>query len=181
MNSGRAQLESIVLLSNDGLLPIRQQNRPNIYVEGMDTESVELYGNVVATPQESELAILRVNASEGFRPGQGPTDINIELPPDVIARISAVIEIGVPTIVGLNIGSTLVVLPDELIAETGATLMLFDVLDNPVLDVIFGAFNPVGKLPFELPSSMEAVRNQKEDVPYDSSDPLFEFGFGLTY
>lgn len=177
----RAQLESIVLLSNDGLLPIRQQNRPNIYVEGMDTESVELYGNVVATPQESELAILRVNASEGFRPGQGSTDVNIELPQDVIARISAVTEIGVPTIVGFNIGSSLVVLPGELIAETGATLMLFDVLDNPVLDVIFGAFNPVGKLPFELPSSMEAVRNQKEDVPYDSSDPLFEFGFGLTY
>jgi beta-glucosidase len=28
---------------------------------------------------------------------------------------------------------------------------------------------------------MEAVRQQKEDVPYDSEDPLFEFGFGLTY
>jgi beta-glucosidase len=28
---------------------------------------------------------------------------------------------------------------------------------------------------------MEAVRAQKEDVPYDSTDPLFEFGHGLTY
>lgn len=27
----------------------------------------------------------------------------------------------------------------------------------------------------------EAVRNQKEDVPYDSEDPLFPFGYGLSY
>jgi len=47
--------------------------------------------------------------------------------------------------------------------------------------VVFGKFNPAGKLPFELPSSMEAVRNQLEDVPFDSKDPLFEFGFGLSY
>jgi len=50
-----------------------------------------------------------------------------------------------------------------------------------LLDVVFGKFNPTGKLPFELPSSMEAVRKQKEDVPYDSENPLFEFGFGLSY
>jgi beta-glucosidase len=30
-----------------------------------------------------------------------------------------------------------------------------------------------------LPSSMEAVRNQQEDLPYDSKDPLYKFGFGL--
>ena len=28
---------------------------------------------------------------------------------------------------------------------------------------------------------MEAVRNQLTDVPYDSKDPLYEFGFGLNY
>jgi hypothetical protein len=36
-------------------------------------------------------------------------------------------------------------------------------------------------LPFELPSSMEAVTIQKEDLPYDSTNPLFKFGFGLSY
>ena len=40
---------------------------------------------------------------------------------------------------------------------------------------------PTGKLPFELPSSMDAVRAQKEDVPHDSKDPLFPYGHGLTY
>ena len=27
----------------------------------------------------------------------------------------------------------------------------------------------------------EAVRRQKEDLPYDSENPLFPFGYGLTY
>jgi len=49
------------------------------------------------------------------------------------------------------------------------------------LDVIFGKAKPGGHLPFELPSSMEAVKNQKEDVPYDSKDPLYKFGSGLSY
>jgi beta-glucosidase len=53
--------------------------------------------------------------------------------------------------------------------------------DEAVLDVIFGKANPQGKLPFELPSSMDAVRNQRPDVPYDSEQPLYPFGFGLSY
>jgi beta-glucosidase len=28
---------------------------------------------------------------------------------------------------------------------------------------------------------MEAVRQQKSDVPYDSENPLFPFGYGLRY
>ena len=57
----------------------------------------------------------------------------------------------------------------------------FGVSDEALLDVVFGPFAPTGKLPFELPSSMDAVRAQKEDVPFDSKDPLFPFGAGLGY
>jgi beta-glucosidase len=53
--------------------------------------------------------------------------------------------------------------------------------DAALFDILLGKFKPVGKLPFELPSSMEAVRKQKEDLPYDSEDPLYPFGHGLTY
>ena len=31
------------------------------------------------------------------------------------------------------------------------------------------------------PIFMEAVANQKTDVPYDSENPLFRFGFGIKY
>src|SRR5262249_37282749 len=127
-------------------------------------------------------AILRVNAvAGGFRPGFEGKEVSIEFPRETMDRIKAVVDTGVPTIVAINLGSTLVVLPRELLSRTKATLLVFDVLDDALLDVVFGRFNPVGKLPFELPSSMEAVRNQLEDVPFDSKDPLFKYGHGLSY
>jgi beta-glucosidase len=55
------------------------------------------------------------------------------------------------------------------------------VTDEALFDVLMGKFNPTGKLPFELPSSMDAVREQLEDLPYDSKAPLFKFGAGLSY
>ncbi len=61
-----------------------------------------------------------------------------------------------------------------LVGEYGAD-------DTAVLNVLFGKAQPEGKLPFELPSSMEAVKRQKEDLPHDSENPLYPFGFGLTY
>ena len=85
----------------------------------------------------------------------------------------------VPTVVSIHLDRPAVI-PE--IAEASAGLIgSFGAEDAAVLDVIFGRFNPTGKLPFELPSSMEAVHRQKTDLPYDSDDPVFPFGFGLSY
>ncbi len=48
----------------------------------------------------------------------------------------------------------------------------FDTSDEVLADVLFGKRKLQGKLPFELPSSREAVEKQKEDLPYDSENPL---------
>ena len=56
---------------------------------------------------------------------------------------------------------------------------VFGVSDEALFDVLLGKVAPTGKLPFEMPSSMDAVRAQLEDVPHDSKDPLFAIGFGL--
>jgi beta-glucosidase len=55
------------------------------------------------------------------------------------------------------------------------------VSDEALFDVLAGKFAPAGKLPFEMPSSMEAVGAQLEDVPGDSKAPLFAIGSGLAY
>jgi beta-glucosidase len=46
---------------------------------------------------------------------------------------------------------------------------------------VLGRTPPEGRLPFERPSSMEAVRAQLPDVPFDSLRPLFPHGHGLSY
>jgi len=47
------------------------------------------------------------------------------------------------------------------------------VADEILLQVILEGQETEGRLPFELPSSMEAVRSQRPDLPCDSQDPLF--------
>jgi beta-glucosidase len=85
----------------------------------------------------------------------------------------------VPTIVDIYIDRPAVI--PEISANAKGLLANFGASDEAVLDVIFGKAKPEGKLPLELPSSMDAVKNQKEDMPYDSKDPLYPFGFGLRY
>jgi len=108
----------------------------------------------------------------------GGAPIDLTLPPEEVQRLRAVMQ-AKPTVVVMFFDRPYVV-PD--IARDAAALVAhFGVSDEALLDVLSGAFAPAGKLPFELPSSMDAVRAQKEDVPYDSKDPLFPFGHGLTY
>ena len=58
---------------------------------------------------------------------------------------------------------------------------VFGVFDEIVLEVIFGDFNPIGKLPFDIPSSMKEVNEQFSDVPDDTKNPIFKYGHGLSY
>jgi len=85
----------------------------------------------------------------------------------------------VPTSVVLYLDRPAVI--PEISAAAKALIGEYGASDAAVLNVVFGVARPEGKLPFELPSSMEAVHNQKADVPYDSGNPLYPFGFGMSY
>ena len=55
----------------------------------------------------------------------------------------------------------------------------FGVSDDALLNVLTGRAKAQGHLPFELPSSMAAVEAQKSDVPHDSVNPLYAYGYAL--
>ena len=46
-------------------------------------------------------------------------------------------------------------------------------------DTLFGENSITGKLPFQIPASMEQVLAQREDMPKDIENPLYEYGFGI--
>ena len=59
---------------------------------------------------------------------------------------------------------------------------------NAIADVLFGEFNPAGRLPFSVPRSIGQVPvyyNKKAPQSHDyvemSASPLYSFGYGLSY
>jgi len=175
-----AQRKSIVLLKNDKqTLPLK--NGLKIYVEGIKPEAIAQYGEVVNDVSKADIAILRLVTPYEKRKGFierffHAGDLDFKEPEKT--RILNILN-KVPTVVDIYLERPAVI--PEIAEKSAALLGNFGAKDDAVLDVIFGKFAPQGKLPFELPSSMEAVRNQKEDVPHDSENPLFEFGHGLSY
>ena len=69
----------------------------------------------------------------------------------------------------------------EIKSLTAGLIGTFGVLDEVIFEAIYGNFNPSGKLPFEIPSSMEEVKKQKEDLPDDTDNPSYEYGYGISY
>ncbi len=175
-----AQRKSLVLLKNEkNTLPLKSGLK--IYVENIKPEAIRQYGQVVSDIAKADIAILRLNSPYEKRKGMmegffhaGELDFKEPEKTRVLNILNKI-----PTFVDIYLERPAVI--PEIAGKSAALLANFGASDEAVLDVIFGKFAPQGKLPFELPSSMDAVRKQKEDVPHDSENPLFEYGHGLSY
>ena len=176
----RAQRKSIVLLKNDKqTLPLKSGTK--IYAEGIKPEAIKGYGEIVDDISKANIAILRLSTPYEKRKGFMERffhagDLDFKDPEK--SRILKILN-QVPTVVDIYLERPAVV--PEFAEKSVALLGNFGANDSALLDVVFGKFAPQGKLPFELPSSMDAVKKQKEDLPYDSENPLFKFGHGLNY
>ena len=183
MEKGReAQALSMVVLKNEGLLPLKEGSK--IYVEGMSNlDALKGYGEVVKDISDADVVVKRITTpwddpkgnsmlEKFFR--QGRLWYNEE----ELAEISVLAD-QKPTVIVAQLERPTVL--TEVNEMCGAMLADFGTSDGVLADVLFGKRIPQGKLPFELPSSKEAIENQMEDVPYDSENPLFPFGYGLIY
>jgi len=181
-----AQRKSIVLLknnlTNDGkpLLPIK--NKTKIYVENIDKNVAAIYAEIVEKPEDADFILIRTQApfekrnsdivEKQFHQG------SLEFSAKEMNHIDYLSNIK-PIIICIYLDRPAIIAPID--AACQGLLCDFGAEDDAVLDVIFGNFNPSAILPIEIPRSMQAVNNQKEDLPYDSENPLYPFGFGLTY
>ena len=50
---------------------------------------------------------------------------------------------------------------------------------NAIADCLFGETAVTGRLPFQIPATMDQVLSQREDMPKDIENPLYEYGFGI--
>jgi beta-glucosidase len=173
-----AQRAAITLLADSGVLPLPTGRR--LYVEGVDPEIAARYGTVVATPAEADVAVLRLRAPFEER---GSTFENffhagsLAFPDDVIAHVREVAQ-AVPTVVDVLLDRPAILTP--IVEDVAALTANWGASGAALFDVLTGVAEPQGRLPFDLPRSMAAVERSRPDVPFDTVDPLFRFGHGLS-
>ena len=177
-----SQSMAMTLLKNEDDVLALTEN-PKLYVKNIDEQLAGRYAEITDTPEKADLALIRLatpwtpidtQVPFGRAFHHGDLDFKGEEKQAILTLLRTV-----PTIVVITLDRPAVI--PEIAAASKALLGEFGASDEAVLNVIFGKAAPQGKLPFELPSSMEAVRSQRPDVPSDSKDPLFPLGFGLSY
>ena len=177
-----AQVKSTILLKNQNkILPLK--NNLKCYLLGFRYKNqFSKYAEVVSNPEDADYIIVRKDTPYDQREGtmlesffhQGRLYYNEEELAE-LKRLSKTKKI--VSIVNLERGAVLT----ELDRLSEALLVDFGTQDHLMADILFGKEKPGGKLPIELPRSQQAANKQMEDIPYDSENPLYNFGHGLEY
>jgi beta-glucosidase len=185
-----AQRRSLVLLENDRamlpLKPVVANGTLRVYAVGIDTGAVRRAGwSVAADPAQADVAIVRLEAPfETLHPqymfGSMQHEGNLAFRDgvkgyDEFVKVSAQL----PTVVSVYLDRPAIL--TALRGKARAIVANFGVSDEALLDVLAGKASPQGKLPFDLPASMESVAAQKPDVAHDVPRPLYPFGTGKRY
>jgi beta-glucosidase len=92
--------------------------------------------------------------------------------------IAMVKKAGIPVVVVLISGRPMIVTEALPLADAFVAAWLPGSEGHGVADVLFGDYKPTGKLPVSWPRSMAQIPMNVGDKSYD---PLFPYGFGLTY
>jgi beta-glucosidase len=191
-----AMRKSIVLLKNDQqLLPIKAKTK--VYFEtyfeaGKDQAPTTAFTptasswefELVASKEEADLVVLWLNPHFNSLFSSDGSEIDIRLSKNKINTdyVNGVLS-KKPTITVINFTNPWVI--SEIEGEGLHTLVAtFGTTPEAILDVLAGKIKPSSKLPFSIPSSVDAVKSNLSDVPgYMEKEgyALFKFGHGLSY
>ena len=203
--ASRVHRESVVLLKNDGTLPLKDGTKVYAEAFGKSAEAGEaatkalreMLGNValVDTPDEAEVALLMVSPQSGAYFNATPGYLELDICED--KTVCNVDESGKPTtethkettLVGANrlagiaaavhahSGKVVSNINCPLAWEVGnvekvsdALTVGFDTYPSATLDVMFGRFAPVGKLPLTLPKGDEVLAVNADGVCISPND-----------
>jgi beta-glucosidase len=182
----RAVRESLVLLSNDGLLPLAAGKFPKIAVVGPNAD------NALAQLGDWSLGSSQYGPEYGQQPRELTSTVLATLEPlgNQNQLIEGVAALGKPFVLVL-VASKPLVLPESA-SKAGAIVSCF----NPgmrggqaLAELLFGDYCPTGKLTISYPRHVgqqplfySQVRGQHGDQYADlTQEPLFPFGHGLSY
>ncbi len=163
-------------------------------IEGTDRGG---FASAIATAKKADVVVLAVGESAQMS-GEAASRTQLSLPGVQEELVAALAATGKPLVVVLMNGRPLAI-PDVVERATAVVeaWWLGTEAGNALADVLFGDYNPSGKLPMTFPRSVGQIPifyNEKSTGrPYDPNSkwtskyidspnsPLFPFGFGLSY
>ncbi len=170
-----------------------------LYAKGcnISDDSTQLFSQAIAMASKAEVVVMAVGESAQMS-GEAYSRASIDIPGVQDELIKAVAKTGKPVVVLLMNGRPLTI--NWVVANISAILdtwLLGTEAGNAISDVLFGEYNPSGKLPVSFPYAVGQIpvyynhkntgRPRLDDSKFVSryidipNEPLYPFGFGLSY
>lgn len=183
------------ILEDKVLLQKLNQNGGNISVDTMSASN--LIKQAVETAGKADVVVLALGESQGMT-GEAASRSNLDIPENQRELMRAVLATGKPVVLVLSNGRPLTLeWENEHVPAILETWFLGTEAGNAIADVLFGDYNPAGKLTITFPRNVGQIPiyyaakntgrpldpNNKYtskylDVP---NTPLYPFGYGLSY
>ncbi len=191
-----AMRKSIVLLRNDAkLLPIAPKTKvyfETYFDDGKTKTPAKTFKpeinkwnlEFVSTKEEADVVILWLTPNGGslFSSNGSPIELQLSKNKIDVAHVNET-TYHKPTVMIINYTNPWVI--DEVDNPNVKTVLAtFGTTTDAILDVVTGAYNPTGKMPFSTPTSRKVVMENQSDVPgfmKPKGYALFKAGDGLAY
>ena len=145
-------------------------------------ENVTYYADAASVPADlnGQTVILVVGEKSGtHEPSWGTA--TLEFPEDQQALLNALDAAGANVVSVVLMNRAYVLTP--VVEKSDSVLLAYrpgvTVGADAVVEALYGESAITGKLPFQIPATMDQVLAQREDLPKDIVDPLFDYGFGI--
>jgi beta-glucosidase len=167
-------------------------------VEAQDTaNSAQMLAEAVQLAKQSDVVIMALGESQGMT-GEAASRSNISIPGNQQQLLKAIHATGKPVVLVLMNGRPLTLeWEDANIPSILETWFLGTEAGNAIADVLFGDYNPAGKITMTFPRNTGQIpiyyNHRTTGRPLDpnnkytskyldvSNDPLYPFGYGLSY
>jgi len=189
--------KSVTLL--EGIRAAAPSSMQVVYEKGcnINDDSTRNFSKAVQVARQADVVIVAVGEAASMT-GEASSRASLNLPGVQQKLIEEIQKTGKPVVVVLMNGRPLTI-PwlDKNVSAILETWFLGTQSGHAIADVLFGAYNPSGKLPVTFPKSIGQVPlyygmkntgrpmdpNNKYTSKYldETNDPLYPFGYGLSY
>jgi len=172
-------------------------NQPMVTLDGRTPEA--MIQEAVNTARNADVVVAVVGESQSMS-GESSSRSNIDIPESQKNLLKALVKTGKPVVLVLFTGRPLTLTWED--ANVSAILNVWapgTEAGNAIADALFGAYNPSGKLTATFPRTVGQIPlyynhlntgrpwDGKESTKFksnyldESNDPLYPFGYGLSY